>query len=309
MLKSINLSLDNKEKMLLVTKALGNEIRINILELLNEKSLNINEIAESLKIPVSTAALGVRTLEEAGLIFSELQPGIRGSMKVCSRLCDNVNITLYDADERSHINTVYVNMPIGNFVDCEIHPTCGIVGVNDDIGMHDDPRSFYLPEKSNAQLIWFYKGYVEYKFPNKLPEGAMASTFELSFEACSEAPFYRNDWLSDISVWVNGVEIGMWTSPGDLGGRPGKNNPPWWPETLNQFGILTNWKVNSQGTFINDKKASDVTLGDLNIGNNHFYSLRIGIKDEAKNVGGVSLFGEHFGDYAQNIISKITYYI
>lgn len=307
MLKSINLDFKHKDQLLTVTRAIANDVRINILELLNEKSLNVNEIAESLGIPVSTAAFGVKTLEEAGLIFSELQPGIRGSMKLCSRLCDNVSIKLFNPERSRNENTVIINMPIGNYVDCRVAPTCGIVGSEDNIGMHDDPKSFYYPERVKAHLIWFYEGYVEYRFPNTIPEGATAESIELSFEACSEAPFYRNDWPSDISVWINGVRLGSWTSPGDLGGRRGKYNPTWWPDTLNQYGLLVNWKVDEKGTSINDEKDSDVVFQDLHIGDEDYISVRIGLSEDAKNKGGVSIFGEHFGDYPQNIVLKITY--
>ena len=46
---------------------------------------------------------------------------------------------------------------------------------------------------------------------------------------------------------------------------------------------------------------------DLHIGDADYISVRIGISEDAKNKGGVSIFGEHFGDYPQNILLKITY--
>jgi predicted transcriptional regulator len=48
MLKEIFLDYSDKQKMLVVSKAIANEARINILELLNERSLSVNEIAEQL---------------------------------------------------------------------------------------------------------------------------------------------------------------------------------------------------------------------------------------------------------------------
>ena len=62
MLKDILLDYSDKQKMLVVAKAIANEARINILELLNERSLRVNEIAEQLGLPTSTAALNVRIL-------------------------------------------------------------------------------------------------------------------------------------------------------------------------------------------------------------------------------------------------------
>lgn len=308
MLKEILLDYSDKEKMLVVAKAIANEARINILELLNERSLSVIEIAEHLELPTSTAALHVSILERAGLLITESQPGIRGSMKVSSRGCDRVLIKLLlDQSDALKENSVVLNMPIGNFVDCDIHPTCGLVSEKSAIGIFDQPCSFYYAERTNAQLLWFYKGYVEYRFPNAVANLGRPKNLDLSFEACSEAPFYRNDWPSDITVWINGREMGTWTSPGDLGGRKGKYNPPWWPDTLNQYGLLNHWVVNSKGTYLNNELIGDVTIEDLLLWESCFISVKIGIKEHAKNIGGVSLFGEHFGDYQQNLLLKLDY--
>ena len=308
MLKEIFLDYSDKERMLVIAKAIANEARINILELLNERSLSVNEIAEQLGLPTSTAALNVRILEHAGLLITESQPGIRGSMKVSSRGCDHVVFKLLLEDmQESKDTSVILKMPIGNFVDCDIHPTCGLASEKSAIGVFDQPCSFYYPDRTNAQLLWFYKGFVEYRFPNTVMNVGIPKQFDLSFEACSEAPFYRNDWPSDITVWVNDIELGTWTSPGDLGGRKGKFNPSWWPESLNQYGLLKNWKVNASGTFLDDEQISNLKIGDLKMGQDYFISVKIGIKEDARFVGGVSLFGEHFGDYPQNIVLKIDY--
>lgn len=307
MLKEINLNYEDKDKMLRILKALGNATRINILELLNESSLNVNELAEKLNIPVSTAALNIKILEDAGLVFTELQPGIRGSMKLSSRVCDRINFELYNSQRNNLDNTTFINMPIGNYTNCKVAPTCGLVSEKSSIGIDDDPSSFFLPERTSAQLLWFYEGFVEYRFPNSVLRNGTAKLLELSFEACSEAPFYRNNWPSDITLWVNDIEIGTWTSPGDLGGRRGKFNPHWWPDSLNQYGLLKNWRVDHKGTFLDENQISGVTLDQLRIDRDCFISVKIGIKEDAKNKGGVSLFGEHFGDYPQNINMRVDY--
>lgn len=308
MLKEIFLDYSDKKRMLVIAKAIANEARINILELLNERSLSVNEIAEQLGLPTSTAALNVCVLEEAGLLFTESQPGIRGSMKVSSRVCDRAVFRfLLDRSPESKHMAVELSMPIGNFVNCEIHPTCGLVSDKNPIGIFDQPCSFHYPDRTSAQMLWFYKGFVEYRFPNTIQNGGVPTQLDLSFEACSEAPFFRNDWPSDITVWINDVEVGTWTSPGDLGGRRGKFNPSWWPESLNQYGLLTSWRINASGSFLNNERISSQTIEALHIKDECYISVRIGIKEDAKNVGGVSLFGEHFGDYPQNIVFKLDY--
>jgi predicted transcriptional regulator len=308
MLKEVFLDYSDKKQMLLIAKALANEARINILELLNESSLNVNEIAEALGLPTSTAAMNVRILENAGLLFTESQPGIRGSMKVSSRFCDKVTFKLMLGEQfNKEEDTIVTNMPVGNFVNCEIHPTCGIVNEKNSIGIFDQPGSFYFPERTSAQLLWFFKGYVEYRFPITITENGTINRLQISFEASSEAPFYRNDWPSDITVWINDVDIGTWTSPGDFGGRRGKQNPSWWPESLNQYGLLKNWVVDANGTFLDDDQISSVTLDQLHIQDTYFASVKIGIKEDAKHIGGVSIFGERFGDFPQNIVMRLDY--
>jgi predicted transcriptional regulator len=307
MLTNILLNFENKQALLNVTKALANEVRINILELLNENSLNINEIADKLSIPISTAAMHVKYLENAGLIITELQPGIRGSMKLSSRAHDLIEIKLYNPKNELLNNTINFSMPIGNYNDCSVEPTCGLVSDKSSIGIDDDPSSFYYPEHTTAQLLWFYKGYVEYRFPSTILQNSTAKLLEISFEACSEAPFYRNNWPSDITLWINEVEIGTWLSPGDFGGRRGRYNPAWWPDTLNQYGLLKTWRISDNGSFLDEIKISDVILNDIKIQDKHFISVRIGVKKDAKNIGGVSLFGEKFGDFQQNINMRIDY--
>ena len=46
----------------------------------------------------------------------------------------------------------------------------------------------------------------------------------------------------------------------------------------------------------------DVSINDLQLKNEDFISLKIGVKKDAKYVGGLSLFGKSFGDYNQDIL-------
>ncbi len=114
---------------------------------------------------------------------------------------------------------VSVEMPIGSYTGCKVHPTCGLYSPEGVIGMEDTEYSFYDPEKIRAGLFWTSAGYVEYKFANAVPKNRHAKSLSLSMEICSEAPGYREDWKSDITVWINGVDCGTWTCPGDFGSR------------------------------------------------------------------------------------------
>jgi predicted transcriptional regulator len=203
--------------------------------------------------------------------------------------------------------TTDVAMPLGAYTDARAVPTCGLVSPNGIIGHLDDPATFFEPERLNAQLIWFHKGYVEYRFPNRLPPNVSLDAVELSFEACSEAPLHHADWPSDISVWINGVEIGTWTSPADFGGNRGVLTPEWWDGDNSQYGLLKVWKVTPNGSFVDGVRVSDVSIDALKLGVGGTLTARIGIKEDAANVGGINLFGSRFGNYPQDLLLRYRY--
>ncbi|AGB19354.1 ArsR/SmtB family transcription factor [Thermoanaerobacterium thermosaccharolyticum] len=288
-------------------KALASDSRIEILKLLKDKMLNVNDIAEQLNIPSSTATVNIQKLEEVGLIATEYQPGNRGSQKLCSRAYNKIIINLNSNNTEEEDNIINVMMPIGNYYDFKVFPTCGLLSDSGIIGLLDDTRSFYEPEHIYAQLIWFRRGYIEYRFPNKVPYGAEIKSLEISAELCSEAPFYNMDWPSDITLWVNDKEIGTWISPGDFGGERGTLTPEWWGINNTQYGSLKVWRVNGNGSYIDGNKVSDILVKDLEINNKDYINVRFGIKDDANNVGGINLFGSKFGNYEQDILMKIEY--
>jgi predicted transcriptional regulator len=288
-----------------ICKTLANEQRMEIVKILTEGPKNVNELAERLNVPFSTAAANVKKLEEAGLIATEMVPG-RGSQKINTKLYDRVIINLEEQKPKNE-DSVTFEMGIGEYVTCEVEPSCGLVGDGEIIHMIDDPRSFYEPERKSAQLIWFRAGFVEYHFPNRIPYGVSVEELSFSLELCSEAPYHKVDWPSDISCWINEKELGDWTSPGDFGGERGFLTPSWWETHNTQFGLLKKWKVNREGSFIDGYKISDMTIDKLKLLEKPYISLKIGVKKDAKNAGGLNLFGSKFGNYEQDLIMKVKY--
>ncbi|UJF32522.1 ArsR/SmtB family transcription factor [Paenibacillus hexagrammi] len=307
----LDLSIENPDELVLVAHALSTDLRVKIIKLLNTKKLNINEIAEALDIPVSTAASNIKVLEGARLIETELLPATRGAMKVCTRTYDDIRIMLNPQfSHMQQINNCYeIEMPVGYFTNCQVSPTCGMANTDQMIIQEDSPGSFFHPGRFSAQIIWFRKGFIEYRFPLEIPKGARIQSVQFILELCSEAPNFDNNWPSDITFWINGVDIGTMTSPGDFGGRRGKLNPPWWPDTATQFGLLKTITVDGALTSIDNVQVSSVNLHQLAISTNSFIDLKLGVKDDATHKGGVNLFGNKFGDYEQGIVMKIFYSI
>jgi len=289
-----------------ILKVLGTEVRVRILELLQNQELNITDIARQLGIPQSTAVTSVLALEGAGLIDSHTANGVKGGQKICTTRYKEILVTFNPPALPKENNVIEVEMPVGLFTSYNVSAPCGLCSRDSIIGYLDVPGTFFSPERIKAALVWFGNGYVEYKFPNNslYMEKGILKRLELSMEMCSEVPGTNKKWLSDISVWINEKEIGVWTSPGDFGDRRGKFTPSFWKLEGSQYGILTTWEVTDEGTFIDRRQVSGVKLKDLHLNDHHSVKVRIGIADNAKNTGGINIFGKGFGDYDQEIILK-----
>ena len=305
----LKLGFDNDKELVKICHALSTKVRVDILNLLRTKTFSVIEISEKLNVSFSTISSNVAILENAGLIFTEIHPGKRGTMKVCSKNFTDILLSLNN-NEFSNLDSskcFKVDMPIGHFTDCYIEGSCGMANTTNII-TEDDCSDFFTPERMSAGILWLRKGYVEYNFPKKkLGKNNELLALEFSFEICSEVTDYNDDWPSDISFFVNNKEVAMWTSPGDFGSIRGELNPEWWPSTSSQYGILKHIKINQLGTFLDEVTVSPINIQDLDIDNYNFIKLKIAIKDDAINKGGFNIFGETFGNSPQNICLKVYY--
>lgn len=305
--KHVDLSLSKPDMLYRFAHALASPVRIRIMQALCDRSMNVGELSQTLDIPMSTTALAVKTLEEAGLITTESQPGTRGSMKLCSRRIDTMSVDLGPEDKKEG-SVLSMHMQLGGYSIAEgIRSTCGIAGAETIMGEMDNPSVFYSPDRFDAQLIWFREGSLEYRFSFQQMDKIEIEWLELSFEACSEAPMYRDPWESDIAVSINDKRLGVWTCPCDCGGRQGKLTPGWWPALSTQFGFLKTWRVTEKGTYLDGTYIGNVTIDDLKIGSRNYISATIEVPGDAEHVGGINLFGNWFGDYPQALIMRIGY--
>lgn len=300
----LDLIIDSENQTLVesVGKAISSNTRLEILRFLGTHTCSLLEIAQALELPQSTCNMHINILEEAGLIKTDLQPAKRGVQKMCARLYDHINLTIPTGEVAEEI-VVQIAMPIGAYVDAVVAPTCGLLSESGYIGNLDDPATFFEPARIHAQLVWFHHGYIEYRFPYRKPAHAKLDYLELSFEVCSEAPLHHPDWPSDVTVWINQVEVGTWTSPADFGGERGVLTPEWWGTNNTQYGLLKSWKITAHGVFVDGVQVSSVNLSNLGL-SDHPINVRIGIKAEALNIGGINLFGSKFGNYSQDILLK-----
>lgn len=285
-------------------KALASEPRIQMLSLLRNRTLNINEIADELKLPQSTVATHISILENAGLLITESVRAKKGNQKLCRPSFREV-LVQFPEEQSPERNFIDIEMPIGIFTDCRVTAPCGLCSPEHIIGLLDIPDSFLNPERMKAGLLWCGSGSFEYKFPNNtLYDQKRLNKLEVSMELSSETPGTNADWPSDITVWINKVEIGTWTSPGDFGDKRGKYTPLWWKLEGSQYGLLKHFSVTQEGSFVDGVQISGVRLSDLEIPEHHSIRVRVGVKEDAEHMGGMNIFGKGFGNYDQGIILR-----
>jgi predicted transcriptional regulator len=288
-------------------KGLSSPLRIKILRLLHANGpMNVNEISAALRLPQSTVATNVQVLEGTELIRTETSKASKGQQKICSARFDEVVIRLDGTSALQQDHKIEVAMPLGLYTSYQVSAPCGLCSTEGVIGLLDVPDYFLDPSRMRAALIWFGRGHVEYKFPNNARiAGAEIEAIEFSMEISSEVPGTNSQWPSDISLWVNDVRIGTWTSPGDFGDRRGKFTPRWWKLEGSQYGMLTKWTISARGCFVNGARVSRVKLNHLDLAAHHSIRLKIGIDEKAERPGGLNIFGRGFGNHDQDIVMRL----
>ena len=149
-------------------KALGSDMRVDILNLLLENNnMNMNELATRLNITNGALTSHIKKLESCGLITTSSESAGHGNQKICSVHLDKI---LIDLDKEDQFDNVYnTELQVGHYSNYKICPTCGLASEKALIGEVDDPRYFEHPNRYDADILWFTKGYVEYVIPNFIP--------------------------------------------------------------------------------------------------------------------------------------------
>ena len=287
-------------------KALGSEVRIEIVRILLENNgMNMNELASRLNITNGALTSHIKKLEECGIVTVSSETSGHGNQKICSVHLDKILIDLQNQEKNEDVYTTSIK--VGLFSDYEVYPTCGLASASKIIGQVDDTRYFSHPDRYDADILWFTKGYVEYVVPNFIPFSQKIDELCISAELSSEAPGVNNIWPSDIYFYLNDVFLGIWTSPGDFGDVKGIFTPDWWFPNWNQYGLLKMLVINHQGTYIDGLQISSVTIDRFNLTSKSSIKLKMAVPDTAEHVGGLTIYGKSFGNYNQDINVRISY--
>ncbi len=295
-----------REELALFAKAVSSELRVDILQYIAEHpGAGLMDLAEAFGVSRAAITQNTKLLIDAKLM--EIGPGARGSSARKGCYLTDKRFIL-DFQRQFLTQKLYATeIPIGQFNDYSVTPTCGIATPDELIGKADEPAFFDDPKRFNASILWFTTGFVEYRLPNYLQEGQELAEMQFSFEISSEAPGSAENWPSDITFSLNGLDLGSWTSPGDFGNIRGRFTPEWWEINWNQYGLLKLLTVNEHGTFMDGRMISSIKTADLAIDHGSELRFRISAPPEARNAGGCTIFGRNFGNYNQGIKFNIIY--
>lgn len=324
-----------------IVKALSNDYRIAILEMLGEEDATIQSIMARLKLSKTAVLTHLNSLETAGFISSELVRGSVGNQKLYHKEYDRLIFNFSPGKENEEEEQYYeIPVGIGNYFDFRVYPPCGLATREHIIDKWDDPSVFFHPDRISARLLWGALGFVEYRIPLNIPfETDGFSRIEIVLEASAQGdlPTHRQlrlpssvdrsrlrDGESSLTFSLNGVaiaqstvrEFSRTTTKGGLTGAKGKYTPGWWRGS--NYGDLLALVIDSAGTSVNGQRVSSVSLGDIfpagffadhgeqceELRSDAYLSLRIEVGADAPAIGGFTLYGRGFGNYDQDIIVR-----
>ena len=288
-----------------IGKALSSKLRLKILQQIQLAPMTITELAKINKITTSTVIFHTTLLEKANLIQMRFKPGKKGKTQVFFLGYGEINID-YNLEKTIEEKTHIQSMPIGHYTYARFDDYVLFATVKE---MHRiDQNDAFNPMIKNAELIWTGGGMLEYSFSNKFAFENDIREISISLEICSEIFGHLNDWKSDITFAINGVELLTYTSPGDYGGKIGKLNPDWWCTSYTQYGDLITISINNEGTFLNNQLVNrKIVISNLNLRDSNRLLFSLYNKKDAEHYGGFNLFGKNFGNYEQDIVLSAVY--
>lgn len=284
-------------------KTLGSDVRMKIVSLLAQNGeMNLGELAQALGVTQGALTSHIRMLEAQDVIHVEVRHSDRGLQKVCSIKDHEILLNVYPSFEEYGTNVYKTEIPIGHYADYSVRPGCGLVTDSTLVGALDDQRVFSYPERLEAQMFWFHDGFIEYRFPNLLPDNHRIVQLTISVEMSSSEQGSEQDLLSDIDYYLNGRSIGSWlASTEDRSVTHGIYTPAWNNSPMRQHGFLKMLVINNSAIFIDGVKVMDTGDDWPFLDENGDMRFRIETHSSDEHPGGVALYGNRFGNYNQNI--------
>ena len=92
--QTLLLNLD-EESLKLIAKAISSPTRLTILKLLNEKPMDVSELAKALQQTEANISAQIKILDQAGLVSCRYEPGDHGVRKINELSYRRISINLF----------------------------------------------------------------------------------------------------------------------------------------------------------------------------------------------------------------------
>lgn len=302
------LRIDGLDQGLEIFKALGSDVRMQIVQLLSENGpMSTGAIAASTGMTPAALSGHIRKLTEAGIIEVNKEQPAGEKQKVYSLISDQLLFSLYPQKEEKNVKVYETQICVGHYSDYQVQSPCGLAGNEALIGPENDPRAFAWPERVDAGMLWFHDGYIEYRIPNLLPEKQTIVQITLSFEVSSADQGDVSDSLSDICFFLNGRSLGEWRSIPFTDSSRGIYTPTWWRRPERQHGYLKMLVINHSGVFLDGAQISGPIESSLFPDSTGEMKFRFEARPREGREAGLALYGKQFGNYHHDILARIHY--
>lgn len=300
------MDLDISKNSLAIFQALDSAVRLEIVQIISNETITATELAKKMNVSKAAISKNLHILENANII--SLEKGQDGRAIVPTMNVEQIFINFPKKIFPQYYKHTY-SIPVGSYFSIDnIEPSCGLATKHEVIGTMDDTNVFFSSERFKAQLLWLTRGTIEYIIPNDLPDDGKVELLEFDLELSSEFPLSNNNWHSKLGFWLNDIFIGAFELPGNYSDVRGAYTPEWWPDDFSQYGLLKHIRVGKLDTAVDSVSISNVKISDLNLEKQKRISLKIAVLPIEKDTyGGVTLFGQHFGNHPQDIQATIYY--
>ena len=296
---------EGMESTVRIARALSHPARIQILQQLRRIPRSITELARLNRMTNSTVIFHLKALEEAGLVFSRMQPNKKGKTLIFYINFSKILLSAQEETQVSHELVLEQSIGVGSYLSAA--PSGYIRIATQDRFVVLEKDDVYHPRRFDAKLLCLDNGEVCYAFSNAFARRHTVKRLEFSLEISSESPYYCNDWKSEIVFSVCGVDLATYLSPGDFGGTRGRLTPAWWESNYSQYGMLVTVAIDAEGVYLNDECVrTDVTLETLPLAEEDRITFSLRTDPSLRYCGGFNIYGSRFGNEPQDIVMRAT---
>lgn len=282
-----------------VLKALSNETRYRIVELLQNGPLSVSEIARELGISQPTVTSYIGILEKVGLVSSRIQRSPRSFNKLCYVLFNNVSFSFQGPGLIKEPDIYRIELPVGHYTAFQSQGASFLASEAGMIASSKEYAGFFHPNRMEAELLVVTNGEIHYFFPHNIPNEHEVVFLELSMELAVAFPDHPGE--VEVLIAINDREVSPFRLDYHHIDEDNINMADWYPQGLSRMGSLCTCRIDSNGTTLNGRPAGRITPPELGLDFMQPIAVRMTVRSESPEGRGIALFGKAFGRYEQSI--------